>query len=67
MTTKITINRKNYFDAIQWINSNIGPNPDVRDKRYTDDLNWFSRAYGAKERFYFKNEKDAILFALRWL
>jgi hypothetical protein len=75
MTVKFSFNRS-YFDndiklsltRSKWTKKTFGQ-PGVK-------YSWFTRTYvvptnfginDLREVFYFKNEKDAVLFALRWL
>jgi hypothetical protein len=75
MTVKFSFNRR-YFDAdfntasldrLKWTKKTFGQ-PGVR-------YSWFTRTYvvptnlginDLKEVYYFKREKDATLFSLRW-
>ena len=67
MTTEVSVYGENYYTRVFWCYENFGPVPVVRNgcERWGVDI---SKAnYRLEEYvFWFRDERDAVMFLLRW-
>jgi hypothetical protein len=58
-----------YYEIKQWIQQTVGPtwSADGNDLIWTIRTKRYSSGYPTDYVYSFRNEKDAIMFALRWL
>ena len=61
-------NREQHWEVTKWCEQNIGPRWKVTgDRSGTWTVFWAGRDDPGKYQWHFLNERDAMLFALRWL
>lgn len=68
LTREITKSNQEWEDMIDWCHKTFGPGG--RNKKYRWRFGWTRRARDIDrlyvDTFYFRNEKDAMFFVLRW-
>lgn len=63
---KITINEKDWYEAQEWCEKNCGDFGTTWYKLGIDPMQYFNEEERSHTTWYFKNEKDFIVFSLRY-